>query len=367
MFGLNKGNQILLTYLFPSYLAISFVILFLFRNGLSLVQLISIILVMAISCATTTLLIKRIKLRVSLLLGYGLSGLALLSLLLDFPYYYYLYPIIIGITAGFFWIPANYLYFINCNKKDHTSTSSWYFNLSAFFGIILPPLGALIIRRFGFSLLFLIGGIIYFLLLIFIWKIVPNDTYQVPISNEIPKFKKLKTITLLEGSLHYFSGYIIPIFTLFFIQKELEWGAYLSYLALLGIIVSFFLSKRSDKNGKRWIYLLVLFSFLSMVITILGFVKEAWLWILLTGIFAILNTISYPIHLAFSMDVKEVDLGFWKVREFFLNVGRVIALSLCLIFVLLGFNLGVFILFALICLLYLYLIKRKFIDWNIRD
>jgi len=73
----------------------------------------------------------------------------------------------------------------------------------------------------------------------------------------------------------------------------------------------------------------------------------------------VIYTISSPLRLAVSLDVRVPDMSFWKVREFFLNIGRVTTLLLTvLLFVFKQYSL-VFALFGSIALAYPFLVSYK--------
>lgn len=186
----------------------------------------------------------------------------------------------------------------------------------------MPPLGAYVIKTLGYSWLFGIAAVLFPLCMFIVWKLVPSEiVHTAPLRQGIKEYKSLKTISVLEGSLQFFTGLIIPVYALLFFQRADEIGWFLSYIAILGLIMAVVVAHFSDKNQKRKGFIMILFLLLTLSIFSLSFASTSWAWIISIGIFSIIHYISLPLRLAVSMDFKKVDITFWQVREIFLNVG----------------------------------------------
>lgn len=152
---------------------------------------------------------------------------------------------------------------------------------------------------------------------------------------------------------------IIPTYTLLFLKTELEFGGFLSYLGLLGFIISYLLSRKSDGNGQRMSYLVPLFLLMAFVMVLLPFISSTIVWVGLIGAYTLLNTASSPLRLAISLDVKKATLSFWMVRELFLNIGRFVTILISVVGFYFEFYWPVFMMFALMGLMYPLLVRWK--------
>jgi len=224
----------------------------------------------------------------------------------------------------------------------------------------MPPLGALVISRSGYGSLFIVTAVLFLLPLWFIWKKIPEEKlYAAPLGEEIKKYRGLRTITFLEGALHFFVGVIVAVYTLLFFQRASEIGWFLSYLAIISFIIAMFLSRHSDQTQQRKKNLFLLFFTLTFSILSLALVKSTTGWLIAISIFTVIYAISSPLRLAVSMDVKKTDIGFWKTREIFLNMGRVVTLSISAVLFYYQMYWAVFVMFGVITLVYPFLVNYK--------
>ena len=103
----------------------------------------------------------------------------------------------------------------------------------------------------------------------------------------------------------------------------------------------------------------ILFLLLCTVTVSLAFVQDVQMWYVAVGVYTLLNTISSPLRLAISMDGRKMEMGFWRIRELFLNLGRVGTLGIAVIFFYHELYWPVFGLFGILTLLYPVLIQYK--------
>jgi len=214
--------------------------------------------------------------------------------------------------------------------------------------------------KYGYPWLFVAAAVMYLLPLLFVWKKIPTEKIVTPSFKEgLRSFKGLKTISILEGALHHFNAIVIVVYALLFLNTTTEVGYFLSYLALLGFVIGMILSHRSDKNQKRKTFIFVLFLLMSISIFALPLAKTNLLWFVMVGIFNVIYTVSSPLRLAVSLDARTADMNFWRVREFFLNVGRVMTLAVTVLLFSLQQYLPVFLLFGMIALSYPFVVSYK--------
>ncbi len=356
---IKKDLAILLAQVIPGTFAFSFVFLFFQQEGYSLWWLILTYVIYSALGILITAFIKTFYIRLFLLLSFvGYSVLALL-LVINPPYAPVWYGILLSFPLILFWIPLNYLFFKTSTKETNAIDSTFFMTLPGIVSIIMPPLGALIIKLAGYSRLFLITAVIFLIPPWFIWKKIPEEKISATLHEGIVNYKGLRTITFLEGSLHFFTGVIIPVYALLFFQRASQIGWFLSYLAIVSLGIALFISQHSDKTQQRKKHIFVLFLALTGSIISLALVKSVIGWIIAVGIFAIIYAISSPLRLAISMDVKKIDINFWKTREIFLNMGRAVTLGLSAFFFYFQFYWLVFMMFGMITLIYPFLVNYK--------
>lgn len=272
----------------------------------------------------------------------------------------YIYAFLVGLNLVFFWLPLNYLFFLKSSKETNGVDSSLYMVAPGLIAMILPLFGAAVANSFGYAWLFGLAALLYLFPILFVYKKIPEEKIKtVPFREGVRKFKGLKTISLFEGALQYFSGVVIAVYALLFLKTNLEVGYYLSYLGLSGFVVGMLLSRYSDKIQRRKFFIFFLFALMSLSIFFLPIVKESIHWFIAVGLFSVVYTISLPLRLAVSLDMHVADMSFWKTREFFLNVGRAATLLLTVFLFIFKQYFLVFALFGFIALAYPFLVSHK--------
>ncbi len=355
----KQGLLILLAQNIPATFAFSFTFLFFQRQGYSLWWLIMMYVIYSTVGILIIIPIKAFYLRSFLLMSFvGYSLLALL-LLINPAYAPIWYGILLSFPLIFFWIPLNYIFFKMSKKETHAVDSTVFMVLPGLISIIMPLIGAAMIKNVGYSWLFSIAALLFLFALPLIWTQIPEERISATIAEGISNFKTLRTITFLEGALHFFTAVIIPVYALLFFQRATQIGWFISYLAILSLSIALLVSRHSDKTQQRKGHLFLLFFLLTASIISLALVNSAVAWVTATGIFAVIYAISSPLRLAVSMDVKNITIDFWKTREIFLNAGRAVTLSLAAIFFYYEVYWPVFVMFACITTSYPFLVHYK--------
>lgn len=359
---LKGGFMFLFIHIGLSTLSFAFIPLFLFEKSFTLWQ---IIMIFSIYCGLAALFISLVntyKIRNFMLTGLVIYGLAALSLILDIKIAIYFYGLILALGMMLFWVPLNYVFFKNSNKHTNASDSSWYIILPGILGVILPPIAALMIKNIGYSWLFFIVFLAYLISAYLVRNLIPDETIISNTFESIKKYKGLKTITLFEGSLHFLTAAILPTYTMLFLKTENEFGMFLSYIGLVGLIIAIILAKKSDDKLERKNYIYFLGFFMMISVALMAFISTKTQWIIIMGFYTIFYNISFPLRNAIVIDHKKPDLGLWKAREIILNIGRVITLSISA--VLFYYELYKYVFFMYAIMIFVYLI---FINYKIKD
>jgi hypothetical protein len=292
---------------------------------------------------------------------YGLlafTGMAL-SLLFFNQYSFLLFGIFYGLALGFFWVSFNYTFFLKSANDGHAKDSSIYFILGPLVGIVLPPLGALIIGSLGYRALFFITVLLSLLPLLYV-RGKDFDFHLKQTFREADKaFAGLRLITFFDAALHFFQSNFLAIYALLFLKTEYQVGGLLSYLALASLIVSFFLSHVSDKSKRRVEILYPLLITMSVLILIVPAFKSLAALIPLIGVYSILDNLSLPIRFAVPMDVVQMDIGFWRASEFYGNVGRTVVFAVASLLLYEGSRWTAFLVFAVMTFAFPFIISWK--------
>lgn len=282
-----------------------------------------------------------------------------LSLIFLNPYSYLLYGVFNGLTLAFFWVSFNYVFFLKSSNDHHAKDSSIYFIIGPLVGVIMPPLGALVIGSMGYRVLFSIGILLFLLPLLY----VKNDDFRFNPMQSFRKahhsFKGLRTITFLFGAMHYFQGSFLAIYALLFLKTQYQVGGLLSYLALTGLVVSFFLAWASDKFKKRTSILYPILIPMSVLILMIPSLKSVLFLLTVIGAYAILDNLSLPIRYAAVMDDREVGIGYWRVNEFYGNIGRTVIFGLSSLLLYLGSTWAAFAIFAIMTFIFPFIVSWK--------
>ncbi|MBI2668375.1 MFS transporter [Candidatus Woesearchaeota archaeon] len=340
-------------------LSFSFVPLFFRNQGYSLWFILLLYIIYTGTAVFSIPFLARIPIKRFLITGLVLFMVMLLVLAANPAYSFYIVAILLGLNAFLFWIPLNYLFFSASTTQTNAVDSSLYMSISTLLAAFIPPLGAFFIQRTGYSHLFFFAALLYLIPLYLLYQRVPEQHHEISFLPAVRNFKGLKTITLFEGSLQLFGGVVLPVYALLYLRTEMEFGLLLSYIGIAGFFVSLVLSFRSDKTQRRKKYVFLSFLLLTASIISLAFAHNVLQFLIAVGIFSMIATASYPLRLAVSLDAKQPTAEFWTMREFFFSLGRMITLSLAMLFLYLETYWAVFVLYGLMSAAYPFLVYRK--------
>tara|TARA_Y100000310_G_C20628364_1_gene787178 strand:+ start:532 stop:1572 length:1041 start_codon:yes stop_codon:yes gene_type:complete len=343
----------------------AFVPTFFRSKGIDLSFIVLLSALAAIWSVVMFFLVSKFEMRTSLAIGHLCHACMFFSLvLLPTMIALVAYAILLGTTFIIFWIPLNTIFFRSSQRQTNAIDSAIYFLTGGLLAVIMPPLGGYIITDFGYTWFFSIVAGLYLIMALIVWIKVEKEKIIALSRVCITDYKKLKTITFLDGSFHFFKASIIPIYTLLFITTEKNFGWFLGYLGLIGFIIAIFLSYKSDKKQKRISYIMFLFILMSLSTLSLVLAENISVWIILVGIFTVIYNISSPFRVAVTMDAKKVDLQFWKSRELFLNLGRSVFLSVAFVFFYLKIYWPLFVFYAMLIFIFPLFVKYKLKELN---
>jgi MFS family permease len=294
-------------------------------------------------------------LRIGLLAYTGMS----LSLLFYNDYSFLIYAVCYGVALGCFWVSFNYVFFHNSGSERYARDWSLYFLFGPLIGIVLPPIGAVIITNFGFQALFLLTAGLSLIPLLYLRSDEFSGVMECDFGEADKAFSGLRLITFFGGALHFFQGNFLALYALLFLKTNYEVGGLLSYLALTSLLASFFVSYLSDRFERRIEILFPLLIVMGLLIATIPAIRNLPTLLAVIGVYAILDNLSLPVRFAIPTDVAATDIGFWRACELYGNLGRTILFGISALLLYMGNQWLPFMIFALMTISFPFIIHYK--------
>ncbi len=246
----------------------------------------------------------------------------------------WLLGIMVGVAFGFhysfFWTPVNLLMARMTDKDDRGVTYGAFFFVWPLAGFVAPLLGGLVIGFANYSLLFIIGiGIVASTIgVVFVYRnYIPKKQVM---RIRIDALGKRNVLALLgEGGYEGVFWVGLILVTYVFTQDEVAIGALFSLFGLCAGVMAIVLGKVSDKIQNRVFFLRV--SALASIpcVIAVSYASSVEEFALTNGLLEVACFVL-PIFLFAILTDKMEDAKNDSVvgREFFLNIGRVVTISI---------------------------------------
>lgn len=257
-------------------------------------------------------------------------GYILLSISIYNSFQFYMASFINGFAMFFFFVFYNIAHFEHTPQEKRGHSSALMFIIPSLIGIAAPLLAGYIAQ---INIIFLwVISIISFLISFYLVRTQENFQVSYRIKTAIEELKATKIFIILEGIWEALPFGVIPIYTLYFIKTPLEYGAFLSYLALVSIMANFTLGKITDKLQKRTIFLYPLTIIMACATIMFVTAKSNLItWIILTGIIQFLLPLFWNVSTAMVIDTHSNLKLAIPGREFLLAAGRILGLLMAFI------------------------------------
>jgi len=254
---------------------------------------------------------------------------------------------LIGAGYGFYWLAYNVLTFEITDPHNRDFFNGFLGVLNSLGGIFAPLFAAFMISKFigfsGYILIFSIslGCFAVCAVLSFFMKRRPakGHYFFVQILKERrnnPDWRRITNAHLFQGLREGIFAFVINVYVYISTGSEMALGTF-AFLNSTVSFISYYLASRfiKKKDRKKAIFLGGLFLFLSIFIIVY---KVTYPFFLL---YSVIIAISYPMvlvpFLSMTYDVigqareaGELRIEYVVVRELFLNVGRILSVSLFL-------------------------------------
>ena len=333
----SKSYIILLTFysLFIWFYTFSYSVLptHLLSQGLTLQQLVSGQLVRFAAQLLIIPLLIFLSSRVSWLLGITCS---LLYIVLSIKIFSFNQFLIASIFSGFyvtlFYVFYNIAHFRNTPKQRTGFSSSLMFVIPIIIGIITPVIAGFL--KLSSSRLVWLLSLVFFFITIYLIRFQKDFKIKFNLINVLLEIKTTRFYLILEGFWESLIFGFIPIYTLFFLKTPVEYGLFLSYVAIISAAASLFLGHYTDKIKKRKIFIYPVTVILSIT-TLLFYlaVNNLIIWLIIVGITHFFVQFFWILMTAFVVDVNDNIETLMVGREICLAFGKFIGL----IFVYLSF------------------------------
>lgn len=239
---------------------------------------------------------------------------------------YYLSVAFGGLALGLFFVMYNIAHFKNTPKEKTGFSSGIMFAIHPAISIIAPLISG-IIATLNLNLLWIVSLISCFIALLTVSKQV-NFSISYNLLSSLNELKPTRVYIFLEGIWEAVIISVIPIYTLKFISTPLDYGKYIAYLSLAGLIANLILGKLTDRLQKRSLFIYPITISLATLTTLLYFsLSNIYFWIIITGLIQFLIPIFWNITTAIVVD-KHTNLEIAiPGREILLAVSRMLGLG----------------------------------------
>ena len=271
----------------------------------------------------------------------------------------------------FFWIPYHVDFARFINKHHRGRQISFLAIIVSLIGILLPIFSAFIISKFGFSVLYILAGVVLFIS-IFPLFFVPHtrEKYSFGYFETFKQFfdgQHIKTnlAYIADGFQNYIGCLIWPIFIFILLDgKYMQVGLISAAVVLVSCVIRYIVGEATDKFDKK--KLMRTGSILYSLGWIFKAIIESGLHIFLVGIYH--NFTGILMRTPFDALMYEIaaDEGhyvdeFTIMRETALTWGRIIMVILALILLALNINIvWIFILGAVVSVFINLISKEEF-------
>jgi len=297
--------------------------------------------------------------RFDMRLGFILYGLVLLLFFLPFSLpIFFTYFILRGIGIMTFYTPYNILFFNQSKRGRSLQDMTWYWGVGIAAGVIAPIFGGFVLGNFSFGVFLALGASVLFCGAWLSGK-AKKEEYRYTVAQGLNHLRSLRTVVTIDGALHKVMMVVIPIYGLLYFSDELDYGMFLSLVAVVALLFSFRMAKLSDKLQKRRIFIWPLSIAAGIATGLFYFAESFWAFLALALILRALSVMVEPIRSNIIQDKKKKSHLNWISREIYLNIGRALMLGVVALMMYAGLQQEIFIFLASLHILFPIVVSLK--------
>ncbi len=267
-----------------------------------------------------------------------IASLLLLFVLPSYPILFYIIPIISGFESALYWIPLNILFVRKTETKTMGSSMSKFFNYPKIIGLFAPLIGAFIITKFSYPVLFFIAMCLVFVSMIPLLPLRSEKThfrFTWAAVKEIWQKNKVYFIPEIVDNFAEDAGVILTLFIYLNLLNVLDIGWIGTVTSLVVVLFTYFVGDMTDTKNKHKLIRVgaVLLSLSWCINFVIGeFIPYIWLFYIATIITTLsLKTFLVPYQsLMFNSARASHDAQFLVLREVPTIIGRFIVYGLAL-------------------------------------
>ncbi|RMF06536.1 MFS transporter [Candidatus Woesearchaeota archaeon] len=313
-----------------------------------------------LSATLSLLLVREEETRWVLVKGM-LIRFAMLVLVFHFFWKWQLWIVAVayGLFWSLFWIAYNLRYFELSSVSGTAFASALNSAISPLVSVAVPLVTGVLTVSLGYSSSLMVSAFFLFLAVLAFRK-VPRRKISYDLSKSLGSVSSIWPAILVEGIWQVSFYVVMPVVTLSYLKSAISYGAFLSYVGLLGVFASFILSRLSDKYKNRSVFLYPLALLMAAFTAISSLSNSVFSWVLLVGLFNLFRAMVSPLMMAVAVDVSKNLEDVMFAREFLFMVGRLIGMSIVLasIYIFNNINLSLFFIGSL-AMFYPFLVFRS--------
>ncbi len=230
----------------------------------------------------------------------------------------------------FFWTPFNTLWF-GLEGKKNAGYSTLYNSLSVLIGVLTPALAGFVAQIYGFQSIFLIAIPLFFIVAALALFFAPQEKMSFDLWESWDSIAGFRTMFFLEGVMQIAGATLVPIISIQYFPKPLEFGLFLSGVTIFSVLASFLFAKISDDSGNRREFIVAASIGVGLSLIFAAFARDVTAWFAGMALLGFFRTIFYPFPLAILLDNKRHVARSMYAREIILNFGRVAGALLAIV------------------------------------
>jgi len=303
----------------------NFIFLYAFREHFSYLQIALYFIVEYGSCILFIPLVRKLDIVRSMRYGL-LLRIAAFAVILRFVWQGQLYiaALLLGGFVTLFWIPYNTRYLELTRKDNRAQSSAALFSLFAAMGATLPVAAGFLVGLYGFQVVLLLSIVALAVGVAASFWLGPAGEMTVDIRRMLRNTRHLRGLLLCEGAWQGVFWLAVPLGLIMNLAGAEGYGAFYSFLGLLGGAASLLAGRWSDRKGSRGpIVVAAALAGGTFSVAAALFTGELALWTTFMGLVYFSTYVLFPFTFTVVTERSESCAEAMTVRELLTNVGRV--------------------------------------------
>lgn len=335
----NFENVYILLIVFMLGIVIGWNLIFIFLKeiGLSVSEMLLFVAVTYATYLFLSMVMKRLSSNRSIKISLIVRAISFLLLISVFSrLQIYVAAALTGVITMMYWIPFNIKVQNATEKRESAFKSGLTSVVAPTLTAVITLAGAGLVEHYGYPFLFIAAAFMMILAYFYVDKTGPHFEIALSISKGLKSVARVKSLFYIQGFWEGFFWFTIPMITLSFTNSVTMFGAFLTYVAIFGIIATLLVARMSDKKRNRVAFIVPIFLLTAFFMVVSYLATDFVVWTLLNSGIAFFSAMMAPFMGAVLKDkIEDVHNGVFG-REILLNAGRLSACIVMAITILLG-------------------------------